>query len=330
MIQKKGGHEMGKWKLPPEGGHWDKPDKIYLQTMTKKDMEERLEKNDILIVPVGSTENHGAAGPIGEDTFIVSRMAEEIAQATGCTVAHPLCYGSHPYHHLGQPGTVIIPDDVFSDYIRAMIAGFWNTGFRKQIWISIHGQEYIIPSAINEFGKRYQVPAMVIFVDVPRVMGQTLMDKAHGGPYDNPFRHADEAETSVSMALFPEMCKLEDAEDNNPWGFLPEGHVDKGGDIYNYPIPGHCHIGCGGIECVIYPEGVIGKPSLADPNKAYESVETYMDYVKKLHDDILAKFPPGVLPESKYLSQRPAEEIEALLKGPRKGGRHLYTVAFPP
>jgi creatinine amidohydrolase/Fe(II)-dependent formamide hydrolase-like protein len=321
---------MGKWTLPPKGGHFDKPDKIYLQTMTKKDMEERLEKDDILIVPVGSTENHGAAGPIGEDTFIVTRMAEEIAKETGCTVAHPLCYGSHPYHHLGQPGTVVIPDDVFSDYIRAMIAGFWNTGFRKQIWMSIHGQEYIIPSAINEFGKRYQVPAMVIFVDVPRVMGQTLMDKAHGGPYDNPFRHADEAETSVSMALFPEMCKLEDAEDNNPWGFLPEGHVDKGGDIYNYPIPGHCHIGCGGIECVIYPEGVIGKPSLADPNKAYKSVETYMDYIKKLHDDILEKFPPGVLPESKYLSQRPAEEVEALLKGPRKGGRHLYTVAFPP
>lgn len=321
---------MGKWTLPPEGGHFDKPDKIYLQTMTKKDMEERLEKDDILIVPVGSTENHGAAGPIGEDTFIVTRMAEEIAKATGCTVAHPLCYGSHPYHHLGQPGTVVIPDDVFSDYIRAMIAGFWNTGFRKQIWMSIHGQEYIIPSAINEFGKRFQVPAMVIFVDVPRVMGQTLMDKVHGGPYDNPFRHADEAETSVSMALFPEMCKLDDAEDNNPWGFLPEGHVDKGGDIYNYPIPGHCHIGCGGIECVIYPEGVIGKPSLADPSKAYKSVETYMDYVKKLHDDILEKFPPGVLPESKYLSQRPAEEIEALLKGPRKGGRHLYTVAFPP
>ncbi len=321
---------MGKWTLPPKGGHFDKPDKIYLQTMTKKDMEERLAKDDILIVPVGSTENHGAAGPIGEDTFIVTRMAEEIAKVTGCTVAHPLCYGSHPYHHLGQPGTVVIPDDVFSDYIRAMIAGFWNTGFRKQIWMSIHGQEYIIPSAINEFGKRFQVPAMVIFVDVPRVMGQTLMDKAHGGPYDNPFRHADEAETSVSMALFPEMCKLEDAEDNNPWGFLPEGHVDKGGDIYNYPIPGHCHIGCGGIECVIYPEGVIGKPSLADPNKAYKSVETYMDYVRKLHDDILKKFPPGVLPESKYLSQRPAEEIEALLKGPRKGGRHLYTVAFPP
>lgn len=321
---------MGKWNLPPTGGHFDRPSKVYFQTMTKKDVEERLKVNDVIIIPIGSTENHGAAGPYGEDTFIVTRMAEEVALATGCTVAHPVTYGSHPYHHLGQPGTVIIPDDVFSDYLRAIMAGFWNTGFRKQILISIHGQEYIVPSAINEFGKRYQVPAMIIFVDVPRVMGDTLKDKKHGGPYETPFRHADEAETSISMALFPEMCSLKDAEDNNPWGFLPEGHVDKGGDIYNYPIPGHCQVGCGGIECVIYPEGVIGKSSLADPNKAYPSVEVFMDYLKKLHDDIITKFPPGVLPESKYLSQRPEDEIKALLKGPGAGGRHLYTVAFPP
>ena len=177
---------MGKWTLPPTGGHMDKPDKIYFQTMTKHDVEERLTKNDLIVIPLGSTENHGAAGPYGEDTFIVTRIAEEFAKATGCTVAHPICYGSHPYHHLGQPGTVIISDDVYSDFLRAVMAGFWNTGFRKQIFISLHGQEYIVPSAINEFGKRYQVPALILFLDLPRIMGQTLMDKAHGGPYDNP------------------------------------------------------------------------------------------------------------------------------------------------
>jgi len=138
----------------------DKPSGIYFQTMTKKDVEERLKKDDILIVPVGSTENHGSAGPFGEDTFVVTRMAEEVAKSTGCTVAEPLHYGSHPFHHLGQPGTIVIPDDVFSAHIRAVIAGFWNTGFRKQIWISLHGQEYIVPSALQEFGKRYQVPTM--------------------------------------------------------------------------------------------------------------------------------------------------------------------------
>lgn len=321
---------MGIWKLPPAGGHMDKPNKVYFQTMTKKDVEERLKKNDIILIPLGSTENHGAAGPYGEDIFMVTRIAEEVARVTGCTVAHPVCYGSHPYHHLGQPGTIVIPDDVFAAYLRAIMAGFWNTGFRKQIFMSLHGQEYIVPSAINEFGKKYQVPAIIIFLDLPRIMGDTLKDKAHGGPYENPFQHACEAETSLSMALFPEMVQIENAEDNTPWGFLPPGHLDRGGDIYGNPIPGHCQIGCGGIECVIYPEGVIGKPSLADPKKAYRSIEVCLDYIKKLHDDIITKFPPGVLPETQYLTQRPAEEIEALLKGPLKGGRHLYTVAFPP
>jgi len=26
---------MGKWKLPPDGGHMEKNDKVYYQTMTK-------------------------------------------------------------------------------------------------------------------------------------------------------------------------------------------------------------------------------------------------------------------------------------------------------
>ncbi|MDD5727877.1 MAG: 3-dehydro-scyllo-inosose hydrolase [Victivallales bacterium] len=321
---------MSKWNLPPEGGHMDKPSGIYFQTMTKKDVEERLKKDDVLIVPVGSTENHGAAGPFGEDTFVATRIAEEVARATGCTVAEPLHYGSHPFHHLGQPGTVIIPDNVFSDHIRAVIAGFWNTGFRKQIWISLHGQEYIIPSAIQEFGKRYQVPAMLFFVDVPRVMGQTLMDKAHGGPYDNPFQHACEAEQSIAMSLFPELCQHENAEDTTTKGFLPPGHIDRGGDIYGNPIPGHCHVGGGGIECVMFPQGVLGKATLADPKKAVPSVEKVMDYLVQLHDDILERFPAGQLPPAELMSQRDPELLKDVLKGPLNGGKHLYTIEFPP
>jgi 3-dehydro-scyllo-inosose hydrolase len=321
---------MTDWKIPPEGGHMDKPSKIYFQTMTKTDVEERLKKNDILIIPVGSTENHGAGGPYGEDTFMVTRVAEELAKATGCTVAEPVHYGSHPYHHLGQPGTVIIPDDVFSDYLRALMAGFWNTGFRKQIYISLHGQEYIIPSAINEFAKRYQVPAMILFVDLPGVMSETLMDKKHGGPFDNPFQHACEAEQSLAMALFPELCQPENSVDNEPWGFLPPGHLDRGGDIYGNPIPGHCAVGAGGIECEVYPEGVIGKPSLADAKKAVPAVEKTLNYLKKLHDDILDKFPAGKLPDTKYMTQRDKKLIEDILKGPTNGGKHIYVLGFPP
>ena len=71
------------------------------------------------------------------------------------------------------------------------------------------------------------------------------------------------------------------------------------------------------------------KPSLAKAEKAFKAIETYLDYVVKLHDDILEKFPPGVLPEAKYMTQRDKEEIDKLLKGPSNGGKHIYTVAWP-
>lgn len=319
---------MSKWNFPTRGG-MESNEKLYFQTMTKKDVEERLKTNDIVIIPVGSTENHGNAGPIGEDTFIVTRIAEMVARETGCTIAEPVWYGSHPFHHIGQPCTIPVPDSVFIDQLRAIISGFWNTGFRKQIFISMHGQEYSLPVAIQEWGKKYQVPAMIYFADLPRIMAQTLMDKEHGGPYNRPFQHACEAEQSISLALFPELCDQAAAENTDVKGILPAGHVDRGGDIYGYPIPGHCVVGNAGIECVTAPEGVLGHAKDADPEKARPSIEKVCDYLVKLHTDILEACPAGVLPDAKFLSQRDPEEIEKLLKGPMNGGKHLYTVAWP-
>src|SRR5208283_1683424 len=84
--------EMGKWEIPPRGGQMDLPSGIYYQTMTGHQVKERLKKNDLIIIPVGSTENHGEHACPGEDTFLVTRMAEQVAKATGCTVAEPIWY----------------------------------------------------------------------------------------------------------------------------------------------------------------------------------------------------------------------------------------------
>ncbi len=54
------------------------------------------------------------------------------------------------------------------------------------------------------------------------------------------------------------------------------------------------------------------------------------DYMEKLIHDIMEKFPPGKVPPLDQTSQRfTAKELEELLKGPLKGGKHLYTVAWP-
>ena len=55
-----------------------------------------------------------------------------------------------------------------------------------------------------------------------------------------------------------------------------------------------------------------------------------MDFLCKLIDDIMTRFPAGCLPPVEKVTQRDPAEIEALLKGPLNGGKHLYTVAYPP
>lgn len=321
----------GKWQIPPDGGHMDAADGIYFQNMTMLEVEARLTQNDLIIIPVGCTEAHGPHACYGEDTFLVTRMAEAVAKRTGCTVSQPIWFGSHPYHHIGMPGTVPVDEDTFTAYVSSVIAGFWNTGFRKQILLNGHGQEYVIPTAIHRFAKKYQVPSILINLNWYYAIQPYVKDKEHGGPFETPFVHADEAETSFSLALFPEMIHMEDAVDTEFHGFLPPGHVDSAANAYQRAIPWYGHAGLGTIEIAGNPEGVVGKATLADAEKARAGVEALLDYIGKLHDDIMERFPPGVLPDASLVTQRfTDEEMDQFLKGPLKGGKHLYTIAWPP
>lgn len=321
---------MGQWELPPKGGHMDLADGLYLQNMTWFQIEERLKVNDIIIVPLGSTEAHGPHACLGTDTFLVTRMAEAVAQKTGCTIAQPVWYGSHPFHHLGMPGTIVVPEEVFVGLIRAIIAGLWNTGFRKMILLNGHGQEYVIPTAIHQFAKEYQLPGVFINLNWYHAIPEHFKTEEEGGPYKTHFIHSDEVETSWSLALLPEMVDMSRAVDTEPRGFLPEGHIDKAGNLLHRPIAWYGHVGCGPIELSAYPEGCVGKATLGAAEKAMAGVDALLDYIVQLHDDIRSRFPPGVLPPMEDMTQRPREEIEPVIKGPLKGGRSIYTICYPP
>ncbi|MFQ6014639.1 MAG: 3-dehydro-scyllo-inosose hydrolase [Anaerolineae bacterium] len=325
---------MSKWQIPPEGGHLDRPSGIYLQNMTWKQIEDRLQVNDLIIVPVGSTEAHGPHACLGEDTFLVTRMAEAVAQETGCTVAQPIWYGSHPYHHVGMPGTIVVPEEIFVGQLKAVMAGLWNMGFRKQILLNGHGQEYVIPTAIHQFAKTYQVPGVFINLNWYHAIPDQFKTKEEGGPYETNFIHADEVETSWSLALFPELMDMNQVADTEPTSFLGEKmgrHVDKAGNLLHKPICWYGQVGLGPIEVAAYKPGVVGKASLADADKAKPGVEVLLDYMVELVNDILERFPAGELPPIEQITQRKREDIEAVCKKPfEEGWRSIYTLAYPP
>jgi len=321
---------MVKWEFPKKG-QMEAASQIYFQNMTGAQIQERVKKNDLIIIPLGSTEAHGPGACPGEDTYLVTRMAELVAEKTGCTVAMPVWYGSHPFHHMGMPGTVMVDDDAFKAVVRGVMAGFWNTGFRKQILLNGHGQEYVIPSAMHQFAKRFQVPGVFVNVNWYHAIPDFVKDKEHGGPFETAFVHADEVETSFALALFPEFIDMKEAVDTVPKGYLPPKHIDKAGNVYQRPINWYGQVGCGPVEVFAYPEGCVGKATLARAEKAQAGVSALLDYLVELHNDIMSKFPPGVLPPTEELSQRSKEEIEAVTRRPlQKGWKHLYTLGYPP
>ena len=75
-----------------------------------------------------------------------------------------------------MPGTVPINENTFCDYIAQILAGFWNAGYRKVILLNGHGQEYVIPTAIHQFARKYQVPGVFMNVNWYYAVSYTHLD----------------------------------------------------------------------------------------------------------------------------------------------------------
>ena len=110
---------------------------------------------------------------------------------------------------------------------------------------------------------------------------------------------------------------------------LPAGHINNSAETGAGPIKWYNALGSVAMECIVQPEGVIGDAKKADAEKARKGVEMTLDYLEKLVNDIITKYPAGELPPIDLMTQRKREDIEAVIKGPNEpGGRHIYTLAY--
>jgi len=303
----------------------------YIQTTVRHEVEANRKKNDIVLIPVGSTELHGQHMPSASDTLYVSQICEGVRRYTakqGAPVSlalPPLMYGAHPYHHLGMPGTVIIRENVLREFMIDVMLGLWNDGFRKQIIINNHGQLWVLESAIQQFCKRYQLPGVFRVIDWHRAVREFFRTKDHGGEWDTNFVHADESETSLGLYLHPEMVDMDYAVDTEGIGYLPDGHFDKSVDPFGRPSRWSEGEGQSAIEIAGTPEGVVGKATHGDPEKAKRPLAAILRYLTLLNDQTLAAFPPGTVPPVEQVTLRTAEDMAPYLKEPfSEGWKPVY------
>jgi creatinine amidohydrolase/Fe(II)-dependent formamide hydrolase-like protein len=314
----------------PSPCEWAKPGS-YIQTTVRHEVVENRRKNDIVIIPVGSSELHGEHTVSSMDTLFVSIIAEGVRRYTakrGAPVSlalPPWMYGCHPYHHLGMPGTIIVREEVAKEQLIDVMLGLWNDGFRKQIILNNHGQLWVLEAALQQFTKRYQLPGIYRIIDWHRAVREFFRTKAEGGEYDTPFIHADEHETSVGLLMFPEMVHMQYAVDTEPVSFLPPGHMGNSVDSIARPSRWSEAEGQAAIEIAGTPEGVVGSPTKGDARKARRPVAAILRYLTLLCDEILEVFPAGKVPPVEMVSLRSAQEMEPYLREPlSEGWKSVY------
>jgi creatinine amidohydrolase len=78
---------------------------MLLENLSYPEVELYLKEKDIILVPVGSVEQHSPYGLIGTDFITAEHVARQAGEAMDILVAPTLCYGVSP-HHMAFPGTV--------------------------------------------------------------------------------------------------------------------------------------------------------------------------------------------------------------------------------
>jgi creatinine amidohydrolase len=309
----------------PSPVEWAKPGS-YIQTTIRHQVEANRRKNDLVFIPVGCTELHGQHTISAMDTLFVSAIVEGVRRYTTKSGAPanlalpPLNYGAHPYHHVGMPGTVIVREHTVRELMIDVMLGLWNDGFRKQVIINNHGQLWVLESAVQEFQKRYQLPGIFRVIDWHRAVREFFRTRERGGGWDTNFVHADESETSIGLLLFPEMVDMAHAVDTEGKAYLPEGHFDKSVDPFGRPSRWSEGEGHFAIEIAATPEGVVGKATRGNPQKAKRPIAAILRYLTLLNDQVMAAFPAGSVPPVEEVTLRTSAELEPFLREPLSAG----------
>lgn len=183
----------------------NKRSSVWLQELTWEDIHNYLLKNDIIVIPVGATEEHGPAGPLGLDTYVSISLAEDVAKETGLIVTPPLWFGDSS-HHTGFPGTLSLRTGTLIEVIKDLSRSLADHGFRKILIINGHKMSNLpaLLTATKEL-HQYELPNVFFAVIDPWKIARKIASEIKS----TNEHHSGELEISHVWYKYPHLIKTE-------------------------------------------------------------------------------------------------------------------------
>jgi creatinine amidohydrolase len=171
----------------------------------------------ILVLPLGSLEQHGPHLPAGTDTFEVSAIVAAAVEGLGgkvpVLVTPPLWVGHSP-ENMPFGGTISASFERLLHLIEDMALSAAQNGFRAIVLVNGHGgNQSLVDAAVTTLNTDLGCPAEVFGVTywtrlVRRELEEIIED-------DVALNHAGELETSLMLHIHPELVKTDRFPDNS-------------------------------------------------------------------------------------------------------------------
>jgi creatinine amidohydrolase len=175
---------------------------MLLENMKHPEIKTYLDLKKSIIVPFGSTEQHGPHLPTGTDTFVAASIAKEAGHRTGTVVAPAMPLGFSPRLHTLFPGTITIGAQTYISLVLDIFESIVSSGFRDILVLTGHGMNWApLKTAMLEFLNHHDARGWVMgYWECDEVA--PLIEKGDGV-------HCTILETSLMLYLRPELVEMD-------------------------------------------------------------------------------------------------------------------------
>ncbi|HSS64816.1 MAG TPA: creatininase family protein [Gammaproteobacteria bacterium] len=245
---------------------------MLLHLCTWQEIERYLERSKGVIVPIGSTEQHGPNGLIGTDAICPEVVARGVGEKIGALVAPTLSIGM-AQHHLGFPGSVSLRPSTLIAVVRDVVQSLARHGFERCYFLNGHGGNIATVSAA--FSEIYAERSFIGGNNRPRIRCKLsnwymapgvkqLSEKLFGSSEGS---HATPSEVSLTYFAYPDAVKSAEMAPK----LAPTGPIYDADDYRSR-----------------FPDGRIGSdPSLANVDAGRQLYEAAVEDVAREYEEFL-------------------------------------------
>ena len=180
----------------------------WLHELTWPDIEAHLKGDDVALVPIGATEQHGLHLPLLTDTGWAIAAAEGAAARAGALAVPPLHVGWSP-HHLGFPGSLTLRPETLTAVTLDIYESLVVHGFRRIVIVNGNRIANLPPLEIAASKLRHKTGALAVIADVGLIAKEEIDAICQSEP--GGLDHAGESETAFMQAWRPDLVDMSKA-----------------------------------------------------------------------------------------------------------------------